>query len=213
MSPRQDLVLQGYSDRINHALAFAAKYHDQQVRRGLRPPYFTQPANVGLILTRYGCDDTTVIAGILYDMVEDCLAQGVTCEMLEQRVAEKFGAEVFAISLAAAHRRTNDGGVELTLDERREDVLVRLAAATDASRWVGAAAALHSAATLLADLRRTVDPATVWNRANGRGAAAVAWYRRIVQRLREVEFSAPIVDELDDVVVALESALRAGAQA
>src|SRR5688572_7634594 len=36
----------GYSDRVNHALAFAAKYHDQQVRKGLRAPYFTQPANV-----------------------------------------------------------------------------------------------------------------------------------------------------------------------
>ena len=26
----------GYSDRINHALAFAAKHHDRQVRKGNR---------------------------------------------------------------------------------------------------------------------------------------------------------------------------------
>ena len=31
----------GYSDRINHALAFAAKHHDQQVRKGTRLPYLT----------------------------------------------------------------------------------------------------------------------------------------------------------------------------
>ena len=34
----------GYSDRINHALAFAAKHHDRQVRKGTRLPYLTHPA-------------------------------------------------------------------------------------------------------------------------------------------------------------------------
>ena len=52
----------GYSDRVNHALAFAAKHHDQQVRRGTRPPYSTQAANLAVILTRYACDEDTVVA-------------------------------------------------------------------------------------------------------------------------------------------------------
>ena len=47
----------GYSDRINHALAFAAKHHDQEVRKGTRLPYFTAPANAAIILTRYGQED------------------------------------------------------------------------------------------------------------------------------------------------------------
>ena len=48
----------GYSDRINHALAFAAKHHAQQVWKGSsRVPYFSGPANVAIILTRYGQDD------------------------------------------------------------------------------------------------------------------------------------------------------------
>ena len=37
------MTITGYSDRINHALAFAAKHHDQQVRKGTRLPYLTQP--------------------------------------------------------------------------------------------------------------------------------------------------------------------------
>ena len=57
----------GYSDRINHALAFAAKHHDRQVRKGTRLPYITHPANVAIILARYGRDDDTVVAGILHD--------------------------------------------------------------------------------------------------------------------------------------------------
>src|SRR5207302_8240545 len=65
-------AMHGYSDRINHALAFAAKHLDQQVRKGTRLPYLTTPANVGMILCRYGRDDETVVAGILRDVVEDC---------------------------------------------------------------------------------------------------------------------------------------------
>ena len=45
--------MNGYSDPINHALAFAAKHHDQQVRRGTRLPYITAAPNIALILTRY----------------------------------------------------------------------------------------------------------------------------------------------------------------
>ena len=206
MSQRSNLVIQGYSDRINHALAFAAKYHDQQVRRGTRAPYFTQPANVAVILTRYGCDDSTVIAGILHDMIEDSLAQGVLPALLERRIVEKFGADVFATAEMVAQRRTDDDGVELQIDERRADTLQRLAVAGDASRWVYAATSLHRAAALLADVRRTVDPASVWNRASGSRVATTSWYRRLVERLRAVAFQAPIVDELDDVVQALESA-------
>ena len=56
--------LTGYSDRINHAFAFAAKHHDQQVRKGTRLPYLTHPANVAVILTRYGCREDVVVAGI-----------------------------------------------------------------------------------------------------------------------------------------------------
>ena len=59
----------GYSDRINHALAFAAKHHDQQVRKGTRLPYLTHPANVAIILTRYGRDESTIVAGILRSMI------------------------------------------------------------------------------------------------------------------------------------------------
>ena len=65
----------GYSDRINHAFAYSAKHHDQQVRKGTRLPYLTHPANVAVILTRYGCNEETVVAGILHDVVEDCVRE------------------------------------------------------------------------------------------------------------------------------------------
>ncbi|MFM9014131.1 MAG: HD domain-containing protein, partial [Gemmatimonadota bacterium] len=82
----------GYSDRLNHAFAYAAKHHDRQVRKGARAPYLTQPANVAVILTRYGCDEDIVVAGILHDVIEDCVQEGWTAEMLDDRLGAKFGA-------------------------------------------------------------------------------------------------------------------------
>ena len=202
------MTITGYSDRINHALAFAAKHHDQQVRKGTRLPYLTHPANVAIILTRYERDDQTVVAGILHDVIEDCVREAYTRQMLEQRIGDKFGGEVLETVLAVTQRRLDDDGVELSYDERRDDYLERLSLAGDAARWVCAADALHNAATLLADLRRTIDPDTVWRRFTANREDTARWYRRILDRLRSVGFQGDILRELDHVVVALEAWAR-----
>ena len=106
------MKITGYSDRINHALAFAAKHHDQQVRKGTRLPYLTHPANVAIILTRYGCDEAIVVSGILHDVIEDCVSKDYTREMLEQRIASKFGDDVLDTVLAVTHRKHDDDGEE-----------------------------------------------------------------------------------------------------
>jgi (p)ppGpp synthase/HD superfamily hydrolase len=199
------MTITGYSDRINHALAFAAKHHDQQVRKGTRLPYLTHPANVAIILTRYERDDQTVVAGILHDVIEDCVREAYTRQMLEQRIGDKFGGDVLDTVLAVTQRRLDDDGVELSYDERRDDYLERLSLAGDAARWVCAADALHNAATLLADLRRTIDPDTVWRRFTANREDTARWYRRILDRLRSVGFQGDILRELEHVVVALEA--------
>jgi (p)ppGpp synthase/HD superfamily hydrolase len=193
------MTVAGYSDVINHALAFAAKHHDRQVRKGTKLPYLTHPANVAVILTRYGRDNDTVVAGILHDVIEDCVRDGYTGEMLEQRIGDKFGPAVLETVLAVTYRRHDDDGVELSGDERKTDYLDRLSAASEEARWVCAADKLHNASTIISDLRRTVDPGTVWNRFGGGKAATARWYRQVYERLREVGFEAPIMSELDKV--------------
>ena len=200
------MTASGYSDRVNHALAFAAKHHDQQVRRGTRAPYATHPANVAIILTRYQRDDASVVAGILFEVIEDSVLQGQSREILDQRVGGKFGEPTLGIVLQVSERRVDDDGIELAPDERRDDALTRLAEATDAARWVCAAHVLHNAGTLLADLRRTIDPGTVWTRFAGGPSETVRGYRRAVDRLRDVGFRAEIMAELETVVSALEAA-------
>ncbi len=198
------MSLTGYSDRINHALAFAAKHHDQQVRKGTRLPYLTHPANVAIILTRYGRDEPTVVAGILHDVIEDCVKASLTAEMLRQRIGEKFGDDVLDTVLAVTYRCVDADGVELSGEERRDDYLARLADASESARWVCAADKLHNASTLVADLRRTIDPGTIWRRFSVGKDGTLQWYRRVYDRLAEVGFAGEIMEELESAVTALE---------
>ena len=193
------MSVSGYSDVINHALAFAAKHHDRQVRKGTKLPYLTHPANVAIILTRYGRDTDTVVAGILHDVIEDCVRDGYTRQMLEQRIGDKFGGKILESVLAVTYRRHDDDGVELSGDERRADYLERLGDANEEARWVCAADKLHNASSIISDLRRTVDPDSVWSRFNLGRAGTARWYRDVYERLREVGFDAPIMSELDAV--------------
>ena len=138
------------------------------MRKGTRLPYLTHPANVAIILTRYGRDDHTVVAGILHDVIEDCVREGYTREMLEQRIGDKFGRR------RARHRARGDAiaGSMTTASSCRTTIVATtisrgLATASDAARWVCAADKLHNASSILADLRRTIDPNSVWSRFTG----------------------------------------------
>lgn len=199
----------GYSDRINHALAFAAKHHDQQVRKGTRLPYLTHPASVAIILTRYGQDDDTIIAGILHDVIEDTVSEAYSREMLVQRIRDKFGESVLESVLQVTHRNVDDEGVELSPVDRKADYLERLASASERARWVCAADKLHNAASLAADLGRTVDPGAVWGRFKLGKEGTVRWYRDVYNRLEALGFKAAIMPELGATVDELESRARA----
>ena len=206
--PRKAATLSGYSDRINHALAFAAKHHDQQVRKGTRLPYLTHPANVAIILTRYSCDETTVVAGILHDVIEDCVTKEYTADMLEQRIGSKFGADVLETVLMVTHRRHDADGGEFSSQEVKEDYLRRLADASERARWVCAADKLHNANSVLADLARTIEPEGVWARFKVGKDGTLWWYRAVYERLKELKFKARIMPELEATVKAIEKAGR-----
>jgi len=206
------MTTRGYSDRINHAFAFAAKHHDRQVRNGTRLPYLTHPANVAVILTRYGQDEQTIVSGILHDVIEDCVRDGYTRDMLEQRIGDKFGPDVLDTVLAVTQRQVDEEGIELSSEERKDDHLARLAAASESARWVCAADKIHNGSTILADLNRTIDPDTVWSRFNVGRIGTVRWYRRVYDRLRELGFDGAIMEELREVADELEAASAATAK-
>ena len=194
----------GYSDAVNHAFAFAAKHHDQEVRKGTRLPYLTAAPNVAVILARYGQDEETLVTGIVHDVVEDFVRDGYTPEMLTSRIGEKFGARVLESALSIVERRMDDDGVELAAEDRKSDLLERLSAASARARWVLAAEHVHTASTLLANLERTEFPESVWSRYAAGREGTIRWFGDASRRLRAVGFDAPIMQELDAATVALE---------
>jgi hypothetical protein len=130
--------------------------------------------------------------------------EGWTREMLEDRIASKFGQPVLDAVLSVTKRRVDDDGMEFSREEARTDYLERLADASDAARWVCAADKVHNAGSILADLRRTIDAQTVWSRFNGGREGTLQWYRGVRDRLTALGFAAPIMTELATLVDQLE---------
>ncbi len=86
---------------IDKAIAFAARAHSGQCRKGTRIPYIVHPLGVARILIQCGCPDHVVLSGILHDTVEDT---PVTLEEIRQG----FGCDVAALVDAATEPDRND---------------------------------------------------------------------------------------------------------
>ncbi|MCK4430970.1 MAG: HD domain-containing protein, partial [Candidatus Aminicenantes bacterium] len=56
---------------INLAIEVAAKAHKGHVRKYTDIPYISHPFGVAIILSRCGCSDELIAAGLLHDVVED----------------------------------------------------------------------------------------------------------------------------------------------
>jgi (p)ppGpp synthase/HD superfamily hydrolase len=89
----------GYSDRINHAFAFAAKHYAPRAPAHAPIPFLAHPSNVAVILARHGADETTLVAGILHHVLE--AAPDTEREPLVHKVGEKFGAVVRGVACDA----------------------------------------------------------------------------------------------------------------
>ena len=64
----------GYSDRVHHAFAFAAKHYVPRAPASGGADFIAHPGNLAVILSRYGADQPTVVAGILHVVLEEAPA-------------------------------------------------------------------------------------------------------------------------------------------
>jgi hypothetical protein len=69
---------------------------------------------------------------------------------------------------------------------------------------VCAADKLHNANSILSDLRRTIEPASVWARFKVGKEGTIRWYRAVYERLRELQFTGDIMTELETTVRHIE---------
>src|SRR5262245_53593037 len=89
------LCMLAFSSRYDAALAFAARAHRHEVRKGTDIPYISDVVHVSFILIRYGFDEDIAIAGLLHDTAEDC---DVPIDQIELEFGDRVANLVAAVS-------------------------------------------------------------------------------------------------------------------
>lgn len=101
-------------------------------------------------------------------------------------------------------------GLELSREQRERGYLEKLASGDERALWVCAADKLHNTRAIPSDLARSTDPEAFWSRFSVSEAQSIGWYRRVHDKLAELGFDTPILDELRAAVEELEGHLPHG---
>jgi (p)ppGpp synthase/HD superfamily hydrolase len=172
--------MHGYSDRINHAFAFAAKYYGAVAPAGAGMDYLAHPANVAIILARYGCEQVTVVAGILHHVLEEAVPD--RRPVLERKIADKFGPVALAIAKDALEPKYDLRGAERSWQACKQEYLTQLAAAEPRALDICVADELHACGSTITALRRLgVEYLRPLSRAGS--AQTIWWYRSMLEIL------------------------------
>jgi len=202
--------LPGYSDRISHALAFAAKHGAMRTRPGGSITWPTRPASTAVILARYGCDELTIVAGILAVLLND--ADDFARRQLEPRIEAKFGERVIEVVRQTLEQRHDARGKERSWEASRLDFVAGLALADQRALDICAAREIHVCGNMLTDVRR-LGAEYLAGYGTGGPAEVVRCLGEVISALEQhpVGPHPGMVTELRDLVSRLSASLSDGA--
>lgn len=183
------MLTQRYAD----ALQLAWQLHSKQVRKGTTIPYVSHLIAVSSLALEHGANEDEAIAALLHDAVEDAGGKP-TLDMIRARFGEVVANIVDGCTDAYEEPKPE-------WRQRKEAYLAHLAEASRSIRLVSASDKLHNARSILFDLR--VHGPSLWTRFTA-GKDGSLWYYRSLVRAFESHGRAPLVDELDRTVVAIE---------
>lgn len=122
----EELVLKNIPDAkikiLRKAEVFAAKAHKGQIRAS-GEPYLHHPLSVAYMLAEWGSDFTTVIAGLLHDVIEDA---SVTREELEKLFGRDVAFIVDALTKLAKVKIPDIEGKGFSSTERQVASILKL---------------------------------------------------------------------------------------
>jgi (p)ppGpp synthase/HD superfamily hydrolase len=171
--------MHGYSDRINHAFAFAAKYYNALAPVGAGMDFLAHPANVAVILARYGCEQVTIVAGILHHVLEESPPH--RWAVLESKIADKFGSVALAVAKDALEPKYDWRG-ERAWQPCKQEYLTQLAIAEPRALDIIVADELHACGSTVTALRRLgVEYLRTVSRAGSE--QTIWWYRSLLEIL------------------------------
>lgn len=184
------------SERFDHALAYAATAHRQQVRKGSGVPYVAHVLAVAALVIEFGGDEDEAIAALLHDAVED---QGGLTRLAD--IESRFGLRVAGIVSECSAEAKDGAGWRA----RKLRYLAALDSVSPSAVLVSVADKAHNARSILTDLRRAGPP--VWDRFNAPEADQRWYYRELLgayrRRAAGDDRIGPLVDDLAATVEAI----------
>lgn len=185
----------GYTARFETALAFAARLHNTQNRKGVATPYIGHLLGVASLVIEHGGDEDEAIAALLHDAIED---QGgaATGEVIRRM----FGEKVHHIVNGCTDCE-DTGKVKPPWKPRKQAYLDHLKTADASTRLVSCADKLYNSRTILDGFREVgMD---VFKRFTP-GAKDTLWYYRSLADEFLRAGPAALAAELNRVVSELE---------
>lgn len=188
------------TDRFAEALDVARELYSDGESDGSGPPRSSHLLQVAGMVLESGGDEDQAIAALFHDALETASSSD-EAESRESRIRDAFGDGPADIVVACTDGAVNDSD-EDSWKERKEQYIHTLwTEASEAAVRVSAADKLATARQILRDYRAHGESA--WARYEGGRSGTLWYYRALVgaYRYRDVDGH---VDELDDLVTALE---------
>src|SRR5947209_5538794 len=183
------------AERFEEALAFAARLHKLQLRKGTAIPYVAHLLGVASLALEHGADEDEAIAALLHDAVEE--------DLKPAELRRRFGERVTEIVLGCTDARARP---KPPWRKRKERYLRHLRHRSPSVRLVSGCDKLHNARAILRDYRAYGE--RLWKRFSGGREGTLWYYRELVRRLR-THRTTPLVAELARVVAELEQLVAA----
>lgn len=160
---------------IDKAIAFAAKAHEGQFRKGTKRPYIVHPMEVGNIVSLMTEDEEVISAAILHDTIEDC--DGVTEEVLRR----EFSPRVARIVAGESEDKSR------TWLERKGATITSIGRAPWEVQMIGLADKLSNMRDI--DRDYPVYKEELWNRFRMKDKNMIGWYYKGVRDALRTRFS------------------------
>lgn len=177
--------------RFDAALAYAARLHREQRRKGTDVPYVAHLLGVASLALEMGTDEDGAIAALLHDAVED---QDVTVA----EIARDWGEAVARIvaDCTDSFGGGGPGGAKAPWRERKAAYLAALPSKPAASLLVSLADKTYNGRAIVDDLRVHGD--ALWARFSG-GRESL-WYYRTLAEVFVVALPGPGADRFAAIV-------------
>ena len=166
-----------FTPRLQRAVEMCIAVHGHMKRKGDDQPYLIHPISVLALLSRWGADEDTCIAGLLHDTIEDAPDDAQRTKIREE-IDRKFGRTVLQIV-----EDVTEQDKSLPWKERKERYIAHLEGASQEAQLVSCADKTHNAFSLLAAFKEQGQE--VWKHFNADREETLWFYWNVLRILKE----------------------------